>query len=98
MMMASFIPYHGKKRDRLEKKEDDLRRLIARGVGQEKLLKAASEIREGRIRVLRAGQNQNPESNAELRAAFLALSDRIEALKALSDEAVLATYLPSAKG
>lgn len=88
--MASFVPYHGKKRDRLERLEERLRRLIGRGASEEKLLVAALAIRDCRIAVLRARQNQNPESDAQLRAAFLELQNKIDALKALSAEAVLA--------
>jgi hypothetical protein len=91
--MASFVPYHGKKRDRLNRLEERLRRLIARGASAEKLLAASLAIRDCRIAVLRARQNQNPESNAEMRAEFLMLQDKIDGLRALSAEAVLAEYM-----
>jgi hypothetical protein len=63
--MASFIPNHRKKVDRLHRLEDDLRRLIAPSATQDELLATAAEIRECRIRVLRAKQNQNPERTTQ---------------------------------
>jgi hypothetical protein len=66
--MASFIPHHRKKLDRLRRLEADLRRLIDRGATEQKLLEMAAEIRDWRIRVLRAKQNKNPERTACERA------------------------------
>jgi hypothetical protein len=90
--MASFIPNHRKKLDRLKRLEADLRRLIARGVPEEKLLELAAEIRDCRIRVLRAKQNKNPERTPQERAAFVRIGDQIAAMRELSPEAVLAEY------
>ena len=92
--MASFVPYHRKKKEHLAKKEQELRRLIERSASREKLLIAALEVRDGRIRVLRALQNQNPERNARERALFLKHGDQIKALLALTPEIVLAEYQP----
>jgi hypothetical protein len=91
--MASFIPHHRKKLDRLKRVEDDLRRLIARGASREQLLEAAAEVRDCRIRVLRAKQNKNPERTPQERAAFLKVEGKIRALKAMNAEAVLAEFL-----
>jgi hypothetical protein len=90
--MASFIPNHRKKLERLRRLEADLRRLIGLAASEEKLLKAAAEIRDCRIRVLRAKQNKNPERTVEEKAVFLKDDDKIAALGELSPEAVLAEY------
>ena len=79
--MASFIPNHRKKLDRLKRLEADLRRLINRGASEEKLLETAAEIRDCRIRVLRAKQNKNPERTPQERAAFLKIDGQIAALR-----------------
>ena len=88
--MASFVPNHRKKIEHLAKKEMELRRLIDRGASQDKLLQAALEVREGRIRVLRAKQNK---THPEEVATFQKDESAIQALKALTAEAVLAEYL-----
>lgn len=92
--MASFIPNHRKKVDRLHRVEDDLRRLIARNVSRDKLLATAAEIRECRIRVLRAKQNQNPERTTQDRENFLNQQAKIDVLRQTSAETILAGYLP----
>jgi predicted RNA-binding Zn ribbon-like protein len=92
--MASFIPNHHKKVARLHRMEDDLRRLIARNVSREKLLATAAEIRECRIRVLRARQNQNPERTTRDRENFLKQQAKIDALRQTSAETILAEYVP----
>jgi hypothetical protein len=87
------ITNHRKKKERLAKKERELQRLIERGASREKLLQAALEVRDGRIRVLRALQNQNPERNAKDRAIFLKHTDQIKVLLDLTAEMVLDEYV-----
>ena len=93
--MASFVPYHRKKKESLARKEGALRRLVEHGADPEKLLNAALEVRDGRIAVLRAKQNQNPERNAAERAVFLKDQDAIRALSEMTAKMVLAEFLPS---
>ena len=93
--MANYLVHHRKKKERLARLEQQLRRLIALQASEEKLLKVALEIRDARIRVLRAKQNQNPERTAAQRAVFLKDSERIRELQTLTEEAVLAEYLPT---
>lgn len=90
--MASFIPNHRKKLERLVRLEADLRRLIDGGAPEEKLLEVAAEIRDCRIRVLRAKQNKNPERTVQERAEFLRDDDKIASLRDLTAETVLAEY------
>lgn len=91
--MASFVPYHRKKKETLVRKEETLRRLIERGVDRKKLLDAALEVRDGRIAVLRAKQNQNPERSPEERRVFLADKEKINFLQTLTADEILVEFL-----
>jgi hypothetical protein len=91
--MASFVANHRKKKEQLQKKEEELLRLIRRQAERGKLLLAALEIRDARIRVLRAKQNQNPERNPKERSIFLQDQAKIDALRQVTAESVLAEYL-----
>jgi hypothetical protein len=93
-IVASFVANHRKKIERLERLEREIRRLIDSGTNRETLLMAALEIRDGRIRVLLAKQNQNPRNTAD-RAAFLKDKEDVKRLRALTAEMVLAEYLPN---
>jgi hypothetical protein len=85
--MASFVPYHGKKQDRLARLESDLMRLLEREATDERLLKVASEIRDCRIRILRLKQYLNSHP-----ASILKLQAKIDALCATPAETILAEY------
>ena len=76
------------------RKENALRRLIANGGTRAKLLSAALVVRDARIAVLRAKQNQNPERNVSERAMFLQDEESIERLRAKTSDAILAEFLP----
>ena len=52
--MSNYLPRTQKKRERQERLENDLRRLIARGADADKLLAAAEDVRAARIRTVRA--------------------------------------------
>lgn len=91
--MASYVPYHGKKRDRLRRKQADLQRLVERGAPHEQLLKAAAEVRDSLVRALRASRSRIPERTAEERELFLRFGERIQRLQAQPVEDVLASFL-----
>jgi len=95
--MASFVANHRKRIRSLRRKEGELRRLIDREASEKKLLAAASEVREARIRVLRVKQYSNPETCVD-RATYVKIEDEINAIRALSEEAVLGDYLPAKNG
>lgn len=90
--MGSYIPNNRKKKDRLERLSEAIRRLIAHGASQESLLKVALEIRDGRIRVVRARQHARHPFDVD---GAQKDSSEIESLKRLTPEAVLAEYLPA---
>ena len=87
--MAGYIAHYTKKKDRLVRKVRDLRRLLERGATREKLLKEALEVRDCKIRVLKAKQANNSRHTAEARRGYLKLDSEIEALQSLTAEMVL---------
>ena len=52
--MTNYIPHYTKKKQILGRKEDALRRLINSQSPDDKLIAAAEDVRDARIRVLRA--------------------------------------------
>jgi hypothetical protein len=52
--MSNYLPRTQKKRERQERLENDLRRLIANGASSDKLIAAAEEVRAARIRTIKA--------------------------------------------
>ena len=93
--MTCYIANHRKKIEGLARKEATLRRLIEHAASREKLLKAATEVRDGRIQVLRVKQRQNPERTPEERAVFLNDENKINSLKLVTAESVLAEFMPT---
>ena len=66
--MANYVPHHTKKKQILEWKERALVRLISNGAPADKLLAAAEDVRDGRVRVLRAQRATiAPEGAARIR-------------------------------
>jgi hypothetical protein len=90
--MASFVPHHRKKIEQLEKRERTLKRLLDSGATREKLLAAASDVRDARIRVLRAKQN---ELNPMEEVAFQRLKAKIAAIQEVPAEKILAEFSKS---
>jgi hypothetical protein len=52
--MSNYLTRTQKKRERQERLENDLRRLVARGAGMDQLIAAAEEVRTARIRTIKA--------------------------------------------
>lgn len=59
--MASYVPWYGKKRERLTETKKKLRRLILRGAIQRELDQAAEEVRAAMVRFLRAERARVPQ-------------------------------------
>jgi hypothetical protein len=83
--------YGGKKEKKLTRKESKLQRLIQNGASVERLIEAAIEVRESRIRVLRSKQSNNP-SSYEQREVVLGLEDAVNALQNTPVEVVIAEF------
>ena len=91
--MANYIANYRKRLERLERVQADLVRLIQRGAAEEKLLEVAAEVRECRIRALRAKQAKIPERNEEERRVVLKIGHEIDALRLLSVESILDEFM-----
>jgi hypothetical protein len=50
--MAGYVPWYGKKREGLKRREEDLVRILGRGEGREAVERAAEGVRAARIRAL----------------------------------------------
>jgi hypothetical protein len=84
--MANYVAHYTKKKQILGRKELALRRLIDCGAAADKLMNAAAEVRDARVRVLRARRATIvPKDDAHVQYA------KIDA----QIEAVLDTSLPS---
>jgi hypothetical protein len=83
--------YGGKKEKKLTRKESKLQRLIQNGASVERLIEAAIEVRESRIRVLQSKQSNNPKSY-EQREVVLGLEDAVNALQNTPVEVVIAEF------
>jgi hypothetical protein len=60
--MASYVPWHGKKRWILASRESDLLRLLQRGGSDARVRQAADEVKAARIRVLKVERSRIPQS------------------------------------
>ena len=91
--MASFVPYYRKKILALKGKEDKLRRSLANGASELKLLIRAADVRDARIRVMRAKLAQrSPADTDEYRHAVKKTADGIAMLLATSPAGILAEF------
>ena len=90
--MSNYLPRTQKKRDRQRKLENDLRRLVAIGAGQEALIAAAEEVRAARIRTVQADRQ-----HCWAIGSTAPHDAEIAAIKALAVEVILGefTSLPS---
>lgn len=52
--MTNYIPHYTKKKQILGRKESTLKRLISSNASSDKLVAAAEDVRDARVRVLRA--------------------------------------------
>jgi hypothetical protein len=58
--VSNYIPWHGKKREHVELREEKLRRLLLKGSSTQKLNQAAEEARAARIRLLKSNSARIP--------------------------------------
>lgn len=64
--MTSYIPWYGKKRERLAHREQKFIAILRTQSDPEKLRKSAEEIRAAQIRVLKSRRAQLPPSEKNL--------------------------------
>ena len=85
------ITHYTKKRQILARKELALRRLASRHAREEKILKAAQEVRDARVRVLRALRATIvPKDDAKLH--YRKIDQKIETIQRMSPVAILAEF------
>jgi hypothetical protein len=91
--MTSYVANFQKKIRIRGEKEEALRRFIAQGKDETKLLKAAETVRDARIRELQAKKAQiSPRDTPERIVRISNLDRRIEALRATSPESILSEF------
>jgi hypothetical protein len=77
----------------LRKKEDSLRRLIASGARESKLLKAADAVLREKIRVEQAKKSRvAPADTPEYRRQIASIEAKVELIRATTPEALLAEF------
>jgi hypothetical protein len=93
--MTNYIPHYTKKLQAFRKKRERLRRLIHQGAGEEKIGKAAEDVRQAKIRALKA-QLANPPHNLGSKDKChrwgAKLDAEISALQTMTLEAILAEF------
>ena len=77
----------------LETRENDLRRLLARGATESKLFQAAAMVREARMRAIRAKKAQvTPHDTPERKKRIANLDAKLQTVLATTPETVLAEF------
>jgi hypothetical protein len=94
--MASFVPHHTKKRERLARLEQDLLRSIRGDSSRDTQLRLVDEIRLARIRVLRVERANFLPSAIIGSKRYAAIEAQISALDAISPEGILSEFLVQA--
>ena len=89
--MTGYIAHHTRKKQVLARKEAALRRLIEASAPETKLLAAAGEVLDARIRVLQAKRSRIVPCGEAL-AHYERIDRRIETIKNMLPESVLAEF------
>src|SRR5687767_2154186 len=89
--MASFVPYYGKKRFRLEEREDEFLEVLRSGASGTRVAEAAETVRTAHIRALKEKSQQFAPS--ERNAAILEEIERaIRWWTDLPNDAIVESY------
>jgi hypothetical protein len=91
--MAGYVPWYGKKREGLKRREHDLLRLLGRGEGPEAVVRAAEEVRAARIRALRSDRSRIPPCGRDdYDERSRRFDEEIARWSSLAVEAIVAEY------
>jgi hypothetical protein len=91
--MVSYLPNFQKKIRIRGEKEATLRRFIAQGKAEAKLLKAAEVVRDARLRELQAKKAQISPEDTSIRLVRIAqIDNQIEATRPTTPESILAEF------
>ncbi len=88
--MTNYIPHYTKKRQILRRKEEALRLLISENAPKSKTVAYSEEIRDARIRVLRAERATIPPTHA--RERYEEIDARIRVIEESPVAAILAEF------
>ncbi len=89
--MTNYIPHYTKKKQILGRKESALKRLISSGAPSGKLIAAAEDVRDARIRVLRAQRaTVVPKDDAHM--IYERIDRRIRSILEVPIESILAEF------
>lgn len=89
--MTNYIPYHSKKRERRERLESVLLRILGNGGPQEDVVRAAEAVREARVRELRSRRAELPAMPG-FATELAAIDEQIAAWNAMSLDAIVDFY------
>jgi hypothetical protein len=90
--MSNYIPWYGKKRERLARRENDLHRVLLRVGSEEEVTRAAEEVRAARIRVLKAERARVRPCGGPHATRFQEVDDAIRECLATPVDAIIAEY------
>src|SRR5262245_37582738 len=90
--MASYVPWYGKKREQLARREQELCRILQRGGSERQLTRAAEEVRASRIRALKAERARIPQCDGPHTARLTEIDDEIRLCESTPIDAIIAKY------
>jgi hypothetical protein len=91
--MAGYVPWYGKKREGLKRREEDLVRILGRGEGREAIERAAEGVRAARIRALKSDRARIPPCDRDDNEERLRqLDEEIARCSSLAVEEIVAEY------
>jgi hypothetical protein len=90
--MANYVAHYTKKQQALARRVEELRRRIARGEPAERLLAAAEEVRQARLRALRARRATIPPAEVPSRGRFIPIDEGIAEVSSSDAVTVLAEF------
>jgi hypothetical protein len=91
LAMSNYIPWYGKKREKVARRAQELLRILERGGSEKELARAAEEVRASRIRFLRSERARIPPCGVH-EARLAELDHEIRLWESMPIEAILAEY------
>ncbi|MDR3639468.1 MAG: hypothetical protein P4L84_37050 [Isosphaeraceae bacterium] len=89
--MSNYVPWYGKKREKLAEKKRKLRRILQHGGNERELERAAEEVRVSMVRFLRAERARIPQCGVH-QARLTELDHKINACESMPIADILASY------
>jgi hypothetical protein len=89
--LSNYIPWYGKKRATLARREKELLRILKRG-GEREVIRAAEEVRASRIRALKSERAQIPPRDGPGTARMNIIDEKINLEHLKPIDAIVAEY------